>query len=139
MLLAGDEFGRTQNGNNNAYCQDNEISWIDWTLLRTNRDLQEFVQRLIQFRKDHPILRRDTFLTGKTRAGGNAPDIHWLGPQGHGPDWTNGRCVACLLDGRPENSGLAVASNSLLLCFNAGEHGTTFHIPDPPGRPWTLE
>src|SRR4029450_12368692 len=70
MLLAGDELGRTQRGNNNAYCQDNEISWLDWSLLSQNADLFRFTQRLIRFRKAHPSLRRRSFFEDEARAGG---------------------------------------------------------------------
>ena len=65
MLLAGDEFGRTQQGNNNAYCQDNEISWVDWNLARTRRALIRFVQKLTALRRKYPILRRSRFLSGE--------------------------------------------------------------------------
>ena len=67
MLLAGDEFGRTQRGNNNAYCQDNELAWVDWTLLESNAGLAAFVRQLIDLRKSRLWLRRDTFLKGTRR------------------------------------------------------------------------
>ena len=77
MLMAGDEFGRTQQGNNNAYCQDNEINWIDWTLAERNAPLIAFVRRLIDLRKSRLWLRRDTFLKG-TRRGADTRDVTWL-------------------------------------------------------------
>ena len=69
MLLHGDEMGRTQQGNNNAYCQDNELSWIDWSLVETNADLVDFTSKLTKLRDDHPVFRRRRFFTGVTRLG----------------------------------------------------------------------
>lgn len=82
MITAGDEFGRTQAGNNNAYCQDNGISWIDWRLLEENRELFEFTRNLIELRKKYPALHSGKFYTGKG-------DVEWLGPQGRPVDWQN--------------------------------------------------
>ncbi len=95
MLTAGDEFGRTQQGNNNAYCQDNEISWIDWALLEKNRELFEFTKTLIALRKKHPVLHNGTFYTGNG-------DIEWMGPDGNEPDWNHGRALGMLLPGRKD-------------------------------------
>src|SRR5262249_27491622 len=85
MLLAGDEFGRTQNGNNNAYCQDNETSWIDWTLAESDqgRVLTEFVARLIALRHRHPILRCANFLHGRDKPAPDVLDIAWFDAQGN--------------------------------------------------------
>ncbi len=77
MLLAGDEIGHTQSGNNNAYCQDNELTWIDWSLAERNGRLLEFAQQLIDLRRSRLWLRRDTFLKG-TRRGAHAKDVTWL-------------------------------------------------------------
>ena len=84
MLLAGDEFGRTQNGNNNAYCQDNEMSWIDWTLAESDegRLLTDFVARVIALRHEHPILRCASFLHGKDEPAPDVLDIAWFDEQG---------------------------------------------------------
>src|SRR5688572_5665891 len=79
MMLAGDEFGRTQAGNNNAYCQDNAVSWVDWTLPRAQ---EEFVRRLIGFRHRHPVFRRSRFFRGRPVEGWNVKDIVWFGPDG---------------------------------------------------------
>ena len=108
MLLAGDEFGRTQKGSNNAYCQDNDISWVDGSLLEKNRELFEFTQQLIALRKAHPALRRTTFFTGKG-------DIEWIGPDGNEPDWEHGHALGMHLKGTDEllilinNEGYAAA------------------------------
>ena len=95
MLLAGDEFGRTQQGNNNAYCQDNEISWVDGSQLGKTRELFEFTQKLIALRKAHPALRRKTFFADKS-------EVEWLGPDGKEPDWKHGHTLGMHLLGKDE-------------------------------------
>jgi glycogen operon protein len=137
MLLAGDEFSRTQRGNNNAYCQDNEISWIDWNLLREHEDLWRFVTQLIAFRKAHPSLRRTVFLKGQAE-GGRPADIAWHGADGHGVDWNHGHALACLLDGHKENTGAPEDCATLFMIFHAGEHDVRFKLPPPNQGPWTL-
>src|SRR6185436_2170530 len=84
MILGGDELGRTQRGNNNAYCLDNEVGWLDWTLCEKNADLRHFVSRLIRFRKAHPSLRRRTFFED---AGVGPPVVAWHGTRLEEPDW----------------------------------------------------
>lgn len=137
MLLAGDEFSRTQLGNNNAYCQDNELSWVDWNLLRANSELMEFTRRLIRFRKAHPCLRRTRFLTGHHFKGG--ADIAWYGRDGRPPDWHHDQTVACLLNGFKEATGAPADDDSLFIIFNASEHPAQYHLPTPPGKAWRLE
>jgi isoamylase len=138
MLLAGDEFGRTQKGNNNAYCQDNEISWVDWSLLKKNRDLYEFARQLVQFRKTHAVLRRLRFFTGR-KGEEQLSDIQWFGPNGKKPDWEAGLAVACLIDGRRGNTHLPKDEDSLFLVFNADEAPMVFLVPLAPGRPWNID
>ncbi len=111
MLLAGDEFGRTQRGSNNAYCQDNEISWVNWSLLETNRELFEFTKQLIALRKKHPLLRRKTFLAGKG-------DMEWIGPDGTEVDWHHGHAIGMRLLGK----------NPLLILINNEIHSVEFNI-----------
>jgi len=111
MLMAGDEFGRTQKGSNNAYCQDNEISWVDWSLLETNRELFEFTKQLIALRHRHPILRRKKFFTGKG-------DIEWIGPDGHEVDWHHSRAIGMHLTGKED----------LLILINNEQHDVAFNI-----------
>ena len=82
MLLAGDEFGRTQGGNNNAYCQDNEISWIDWNLDDEQKNLLEFVHSLIKLRREQPVFRSRHFFQGRAIHGTDIKDIYWLRPDG---------------------------------------------------------
>jgi isoamylase len=125
MLLAGDEFRRTQRGNNNAYCQDNEISWHDWAFLERYQEIYRFARGMIAFRRNHPVLSREEFYT---RAG-----IRWFSPKGASPNWSDPaqRQLACLIrgDGEPD----------LFLLFNAGTEAVTFALPAPPeGRRWHL-
>jgi isoamylase len=117
MLLAGDEFRRSQAGNNNAYCQDNEISWVDWALLDQNNEVFLFARDVFAFRKAHTVLRREAFYTGE--------EILWFGPSGNSPDWFDPRqkCLACLI--RSEEPA------DLLLMFNAGSSAVTFALPSP--------
>jgi glycogen operon protein len=125
MLLGGDEFRRTQGGNNNAYCQDNETSWIDWTCLERHREIHRFARGMIAFRDAHPVLSKEQFYTD---AG-----IHWLGPQQGPPNWADPKCkaLACLIheDGQ----------NMFFLMFNAGMVETGFGLPPlPRGFGWHL-
>src|SRR5215472_5874176 len=90
MLLAGDEIWRTQRGNNNAWCQDNEISWFDWNLVETEREMLEFVRGMIALRQRHPSLTRNAFFTGKPVPGRNIPDITWHGKRLNEPAWHDG-------------------------------------------------
>jgi glycogen operon protein len=113
MLTAGDEFGRTQFGNNNAYCQDNEISWMDWSLLETNYDLFEFVQALIALRKKHPALSAGKFYTGKG-------DVDWIGPESLAVDWHNDRTLGMHIKGK----------KPLLLLFNNEAVDLSFELPE---------
>ncbi|MDZ4199660.1 MAG: glycogen debranching protein GlgX [Kiritimatiellia bacterium] len=136
MLLAGDEFGRTQKGNNNPYAQDNDISWVDWTLPEKHRDLLDFVRKLIAFRRAFPALRAGRFFEGDLHDGAR-PDIEWRGPDGSPPDWEQGFAVACRLDGAPERTGRAV-SPPLFLAFNAGAKPARFPLPTEAGEKWIL-
>lgn len=120
MLLGGDEFRRTQRGNNNAYCQDNETSWVDWGDLEQHREIYKFAQGMIAFRFAHPILSVEEFYTDA--------EIHWFGPQGGLPNWADlkGKTFACAIH---ENE-----QSSLLIMFNAGTNGTDFAFPPLPQR-----
>ncbi len=137
MLLAGDEFSRTQKGNNNAYCQDNEISWVNWDFLNKYGDLRAFTRQLIAFRKAHPALRRTRFFKGK-QAGENFPDIEWFGLEGHDLDWENGHALACVIDGRKEHTGMEADDDSFFILFNADAIPATFLLPPAHGGPWEL-
>ena len=125
MLLGGDEFRRTQRGNNNAYCQDNEVSWLDWSLVEKHKEIQRFTRGLIAFRRAHPVLRKEDFYTDA--------EIKWLAPHGVTPDWTDQRqkSFACLILGQSEQD--------LFLMFNADTSPVDFSIPALPGSKfWRL-
>lgn len=125
MLLAGDEFGRTQRGNNNAYCQDNEISWCDWRMLKKNHELHHFCKELISFRKENPAFTRSEFFVGKPcRGPESAPDLGWHSGHGGPVDWTGSdSALACRIDGEM-NGGAA-----LYLMFNNADTPRRFLVP----------
>ncbi len=111
MMLGGDEMRRTQNGNNNAYCQDNEISWFNWDLAVKNQGLVRFSSKLIELRKNHPVFRRTSFFT-ETSNEQNVPEISWYDPFGKVPDWSKtGRFLAYKLDGQNQDNDFYVATN----------------------------
>lgn len=127
MLLGGDEFRRTQRGNNNAYCQDNEISWYDWNYLRLHADVWRFCRELIHFRKQHPALRRQEFFTGKN-SGSDQPDIVWLDEHKKPQTWSpSSLTLAALVDG-----SIAMDS-SFYYMFNASSMAVEFLLPAAPG------
>jgi len=141
MLLAGDEHGRTQLGNNNAYCQDNEISWVDWEAADSRGDLFDFTCALIALRSEHPVFRRRRFFSGELAgaSGTELRDISWLtaaGTEMTVEDWRSGfaRSLAVLLNGdaitEPDSRGEAITDQSFLLLFNAGDEPVTFTLPD---------
>jgi len=141
MLLAGDELGRTQQGNNNAYCQDNEISWVDWQAADACDDLFDFTCALIALRSEHPVFRRRRFFSGELEgaSGTELRDISWLtaaGTEMTVEDWRSGfaRSLAVLLNGdaitEPDSRGEAITDQSFLLLFNAGDEPVTFTLPD---------
>jgi glycogen operon protein len=141
MILAGDEFARSQAGNNNAYAQDNEISWIDWEGIDAEgRALTDFVRRLIHLRQSQPMLRRGRFLTGAYNEELDVKDVTWLTPNGEemAPEhWTdpNGRAMGVLLDGRAQPTGIRRRGNdvTLLLLFNAHHDVVPFTLPEVVG------
>jgi glycogen operon protein len=108
MVLGGDEFMRTQAGNNNAYCQDNEISWHDWTLAERNRDMVDFFRKAVRFRKAHTILQRRKFLYGIDSDGDSFADITWFGKNLDRPAWddTEQKTLCYQLDGSEEKSDI---------------------------------
>ena len=146
MLLAGDEFGRTQQGNNNAYCQDNEISWVDWEGIDDDgRALADFVRKLTTLRHTLPVLHRNRFLTGEYNEKLDVTDIKWIDPTGKeisSEQWGDPtmRCFGMILDGRAQASGIVKPASdaTLLLVFNAYHDVVDFEMPDIPGSDqWT--
>ncbi|WP_424751160.1 glycogen debranching protein GlgX [Mycobacterium sp.] len=139
MITHGDEIGRTQNGNNNVYCQDSELSWMDWSLVDKNADLLVFVRKVTTLRKKHPAFRRRRFFDGEPiRTGEEVRDIAWLTPDGQDmthEDWGKPlhKCVAAFLNGdaitAPNARGERVVDDSFLLCFNAHDQPVEFVMP----------
>lgn len=134
MLLMGDEIGRTQKGNNNSYCHDNELSWMDWGAVEKESELLRFFSRLIAFRHAHPALRGDRFFAHRDYVGSGKPDISFHGTRAWQPDW-GGRCLAFMLCGQhasPKDSDMYVA-------MNAYWDGLPFEIPWPSeGKRWRV-
>lgn len=138
MLLAGDEMGRTQQGNNNAYCQDNEISWLNWKLQAGDRELLSFVQKLVRLRKQHPVFRRKHFFEGRPIKGAEIKDIVWLNPSGQEmseEEWNQSfaRCLGVYLSGEAlderDERNLPVRDDSFLLLLNAHDDEIAFTLP----------
>jgi isoamylase len=146
MLLAGDESGRTQQGNNNAYCQDNEISWLNWEIGDKGRSLVKFVQRLCALRQKYPILRRNRFLTGTYDEELEVKDLTWINASGAemtGEEWTDSKmkCFGMLIDGRARPSGVRQRGTeaTMLLVLNSYHDLVSFTLPDSPGgNGWSL-
>ena len=140
MILGGDEIFRTQRGNNNAYCQDNPLSWFDWEEARRNRDLFEFFRKAIAFRKRHPILRRRKFLLGEDLDADHIPDISWYGTDLGKPAWDDPECrtVCFQLDaGETAPSPPPAGDYYLYFILNAGWLEREILLPPlPGGRTW---
>ena len=125
MLLGGDEFGRTQKGNNNAYCQDSEISWYDWTLLETNQDLFRFCREIIRFRRENPVFARLAYFKGAPATPDGDPDLAWFDAEGLPAKWdAPDPSLACRIDGAQNGSV------TLYLMFNPSLETIEFHVPD---------
>ncbi|MEQ9550376.1 MAG: glycogen debranching protein GlgX [Coleofasciculus sp. G3-WIS-01] len=148
MLLGGDEIGRTQDGNNNAYCQDSEISWFDWDLPEGNASLLNFTRQLIYFRRQHPIFRRRKWFLGRAIYGSSVKDIAWFNPDGGDmteDQWLAGytKAIGIFLNGEEiaarGDEGERVMDDSFFLCFNA--HYEMIEFTLPPGlqdREWLV-
>ncbi|MHB8188886.1 MAG: glycogen debranching protein GlgX [Ferrimicrobium sp.] len=138
MLLAGDEFGRSQDGNNNAYCQDNEISWVDWELDDQKRELMDFTKRLIEIRNANPILRRRDFFSGRSIPSGGGKDVMWVRQDGNElteDDWNNPgtQAIGMLLAGQAvdeiDERGRHTVGDTLLLYLNGGAKSLLYTLP----------
>lgn len=147
MLLGGDEIGRTQEGNNNAYCQDNEISWYNWKSV--DADLLAFCQRLVRYRKDHPVFRRRRWFQGRPIHGSEVKDIAWFSKEGEQmveADWGQGnvKSLGVFLNGEtipnPNPHGEPVTDDNFYLIFNAHHQPLTFSLPGPDwGDRWVKD
>jgi isoamylase len=138
MLLSGDEIGRSQKGNNNAYCQDNEISWLDWKLDRPRRELLDFTRFLIRLVRQHPVLRRRHFFQGRRIRGSEVKDLAWFrtdGKEMSDDDWNNPetRCFGLRLAGDAieelDERGNRIGGDTLLILLNAHHEAVTFTLP----------
>jgi len=145
MILAGDEFGRTQKGNNNAYCQDNDISWVDWSLAEKNAKLLKFSSKLCALRHKYPILRRNLFLNGEHIEELDVRDVTWINPIGSemgGEDWQAPvRCLGMLLDGRAQTTGIRQRGKeaTMLIVINGHHDAVDFTLPEVAGASsWRL-
>lgn len=149
MLAHGDEMGRTQYGNNNVYCQDSPLAWMDWSLRETNADLLAFTRTVIALRTEHPVFRRRRFLAGgPLGSSGHVRDIAWLTPSGEemtAADWDSGfgKSLAVYLNGagipEPGPRGERITDDSFLLCFNAHDESIDFALPvTGDGTAWSV-
>ena len=152
MLTGGDEVARSQQGNNNAFCQDDELTWYDWNLDAPRRRLMEFTAQLIHLRLDHPNLHRRKFFQDRsirTKSGGSTieQDIAWYNPNGNqfsDEDWstTNNKSIGLLLNGTtlgyPDEDGKKIVDDSFFLLINSYHEGVEFTLPQPLGKtPWS--
>ena len=148
MLLGGDEIDRTQLGNNNSWCQDNEVSWYDWTENPDRNQLHDFTRRLIRLRHHHPVFRRSTFLRGEEGGGSGLPDVWWFRAEGRKMtqrDWNSGEPVlGMFLNGReiptPGPRGEVIVDDTFMVLFNAHSEDREFLLPRRRfGTQWALE
>jgi glycogen operon protein len=132
MLLSGDEVLRTQQGNNNCYCQDNELGWFDWTLIEKNKEMLRFVRLMIAFRKRHPSLMRNRFLTGLAREGARLPDVSWHGTRLNEPRWNDPKTqfLAFTL------AGIGATEEDIHVMLNMSKHSASAELPELPDRKW---
>jgi isoamylase len=147
MLMGGDEFGRTQRGNNNAYCQDNEISWLNWQRNEAQNRLFEFTRKLIQLRREHPVFRRPKFFQGRRIRGGEIKDVMWFNPGGNEmseDEWNSPvvRCLGMLVSGDTadvaDKQGEPVRDDTFLLLINAHNDAIPFLLPGQEHLEWEL-
>ena len=140
MIAAGDEFRRTQKGNNNAYCQDNEISWLDWDRMRDNAELVRYCRSLIEFRKNQPTVRRQQFLTGKPIGNEGWADVSWFSSVGTAVDWHSPELpIMCLLAAPKRSEDPEQLGRDVLIMINSGGQGCRFMIPTiSKSKKWRL-
>ena len=145
MIVAGDEFGRTQGGNNNAYCQDSEIGWVDWNLSEDGQVLLDFTRKLGQLRHEYPVLRRNRFYTGRFDEVHGGKDVTWIrsdGSECDGGDWSDPgfRCVGMMMDGRAQVNSVPQEGDhsTLMIVVNVGRDAIAFTLPEcKDGVSWT--
>jgi len=147
MIHGGDEFGKTKYGNNNTYCQDNELSWLSWDLSGENRSILAFARHLIRIRREHPVFRRKSFFQGRKLAGRDVKDIHWIKPDGKDMklrEWehSHAKSLGMVLAGDAipdiDAHGNKITDNSFLLLLNANPESLDFVMPKAPVGMWNL-
>ncbi len=146
MMLAGDEFGRTQQGNNNTYCQDNELNWLNWEIPEAGQDLIKFVQKITHLRQNYAILRRQRFILGTWNEELGVKDASWFSPAGTEmsiDQWNDAgaKCMGMMLDGRAQPTGIKKKGDdaTMLMIFNAHYDVVNFTLPDAAhGKYWKL-
>jgi glycogen operon protein len=147
MICGGDEFARTQNGNNNAYCQDNEISWFNWDFSDEQKQQLEFTKKLIRLRREHPVFRRPKFLQGRRIRGSEIKDVMWFNPGGNEmseEEWTSpfARALAMLLSGDTIDvvsfEGEPLRDETFLLLMNAHYEPIAFVLPGQENLEWQV-
>jgi isoamylase len=138
MMLSGDEFGRTQKGNNNAYCQDNEVSWNDYRLGVEYGDVFRFARSVIALRQAHPVFTRPDFYTGRDNNQNRRPDIQWFDSAGGALDWNDASCcLAVHIDGTEAGIAGSREDDDFFIMFNSGRRELAFVVPEPPpGLEW---
>jgi glycogen operon protein len=146
MICAGDELGHSQKGNNNTYCHDSELTWLDWTLDEEGRDFLAFVRRVIALRRSQPVFQRRSFFQGRGIRGADVKDISWLSPSGREMNdeaWTSGslRCLGVRLAGdrigELNERGEHIVGDTLLILLNAHHEPVPFTLPAHlPGQRW---
>jgi glycogen operon protein len=146
MLCGGDELARSQNGNNNTYCQDNELAWFNWKLTPAEERLRDFTAKLIHLRRDHPNLHRRKFFQDRVIRGSVVRDIAWYNTDGNelGEEaWTTAwnRSLALMLNGKTlaitDEEGNPISDDCFLILVNAAAEGVEFKLPEPPAStPW---
>jgi len=133
MILGGDEMRRTQRGNNNPWCQNNEVSWYDWRLLDRHADIHRFCRELIAFRMRHPAFHRPEFYSGKDSSHNQIPDITWLDESAEPVDWSaDAATLAVLIDGNKSEIEADRDDNDILVICNASEADRMFTLPPVP-------
>jgi len=147
MLCGGDEFGRSQNGNNNAYCQDNMLNWFPWNPAASDETLKAFTERLITLRREHPVFRRPKFFAGRKLRRHEFRDLQWVSPKGgmmHAQNWhdASARCLGAVLNGDASDvhdaEGSPIHDDTFMVLFNAHHEPMSFKLPGKSGFVWQL-
>jgi glycogen operon protein len=140
MMLSGDEMKFSKRGNNNTYCHDNELNWLNWNLFEHHHAYFEFCKYMIHFRKNHPALQREGFFRGIDRSENDVADISWHGIEVGKPDWgETSHSLAFMIDGSMKETGADKEDNNIYVAINAYEADLDFHLPQPGrGKMWYM-